>query len=79
MKYNTFNLNTTFQDCSSTASFEGFVETSAVSSTLETLHNSIPINSEFIKNAIYKGHDLDTPLEKMMEKFDPALQKLSQL
>jgi hypothetical protein len=70
-----------FVSFSSTASFEGFGESTADSATLAEmmLYVSFPFNSMDFGDQIIKGHNLDTTLDKIMNKYGPALEKLAEL
>lgn len=81
MKMNNFSFDYVYQIYSSTASFEGFVESSADPTTLAEvmLYTSYTLNSENFEEHIIKGHGLDFTLEKIMKKYDPAMRTLAEL
>jgi len=81
MKMNKKTYDNVYQSFSSTASFEGFAESTADPATLaeRMLYISFPIDLEEFVEPTIKGHDLDFTLEKIMKKYDPALQKLAKL
>lgn len=81
IKMNKQTIDNVHQSYSSTASFEGFAESSADSTTLAEmmLYFTVPFDLEEFEEPFIKGHDLDSTLEKIMKKYDPALKKLAEL
>ncbi|MDY6896446.1 MAG: hypothetical protein SVO01_13665 [Thermotogota bacterium] len=81
MKMNRINFNNVYQSYSTTASFEGYTESTADSTTLAEmmLYISFPFDLEEFEEKLIKGHNLDFTLEKIMKKYDPALRTLAKL
>lgn len=81
MKMNNIIFDYVSQSYSSSASFEGLVESSAEPTTLAQmmLYTSFPLSIENYEKKEIKGHGLDFTLEKIMKKYDPALRTLAEL